>query len=254
MSGPRTTCDAVRVVPSLSPIIRHSGCKACATRPTSPVAIAAINAVTAASCSASGTGAGVESTCLRAREASCRAEAVLTSRMEATSSKGTEKPSCNTNATRCGGSERVQDHQRGEPGVLGANDDLERIGRQRSPGRDVACGDYGLWKPLSDIRFPPRSSRFQPVETDPRHDRGEPGSKILDGLGVGRREPDPTFLYRILGVGDTARHPVADCQQMGAMGLKVLRERNSAHDQKSVGRASEREPILPSLPTVVSIS
>jgi hypothetical protein len=66
--------------------------------------------------------------------------------------------------------------------------------------------------------------RAKLVEADPRDDRGQPASDVLDAAGVRAGEPEPRLLDGVLRLARRSQHPVGDRAQARPVLLELPRQ------------------------------
>ncbi len=86
----------------------------------------------------------------------------------------------------------------------------------RSFRRKAVGVEHRLGKPGTDIDFPLRLGAFEPIETEPRHDRDEKRFRIAHVLGI--REPQIGVLHHIFGVASAAEHAIGEPEQPSPVG------------------------------------
>jgi hypothetical protein len=89
----------------------------------------------------------------------------------------------------------------------------QRVGRLSVPDRIIAAvGDDRLWQPLADIALATGARGAQLVDRQPGGHGGDERTRRCDLL-AGIKRPmhaQQRFLDHVLGLGDTAEHPVGD--------------------------------------------
>jgi len=120
--------------------------------------------------------------------------------------------------------EGLQDDQQCQPDRVGKQCFLFRVDRamdcDRCDGSLLAALFIGSFQRL----FTSRLARPQHVEADARHHGGEPAREIVDIFSASTAQPQPGFLYRVLGLAGRAQHAVSNAVEMLAIGLEAVTE------------------------------
>ncbi len=103
----------------------------------------------------------------------------------------------------------------------GVEDDLHRPGR---PVGEECVGlrvdRWGIGRSLAG-GLRPGPSLAQVVQTQPRHDGGQPGGQVVDVVGAG--EPQPGLLHDVVSIGIRPEYPGGDPGQPGSLGVEFRR-------------------------------
>lgn len=119
----------------------------------------------------------------------------------------------------------------------------DRVGQDRLLlGAGIAARWFGRCLFIKGL-FGPRPARSQPVKADARHNGRQPGTEVVDGLGIGALKSQPRLLDRVLGFGVGPEQPVGERVQPGSVGLEPVGDRATVvHQYVSTGRISMAPP------------
>jgi len=103
--------------------------------------------------------------------------------------------------------------------------ELDRLGQKHFLlGITSRLGRGPLRSVGMEALFTPRFARAQHVETHPRHHRGQPTGEVVEAGGIDAAQPQPGFLYGVVGLAPRAEHAIGHASQMCAVVFEAPRQ------------------------------